>query len=405
MTSSGLVPREGGTPEQSLASLGINFNLDDVIVKGLIKEKIANLEEFRFFFHDGSQVETWVTKIGVTDDKMVQVARLRRAWSAVSLFYQTAEQDRSKVVTADLDSMLDEGELRDSKTAFWKRYRLKFPTEVHPADTTVSRVSRELSKRMLCVFNLWKVKTLQFQLTTNQKKRKLGENLYTEEVDEDEPCSHNVESYLDRLYTLLLAYAIAGVAPPQGSGVDATKEATLGADSTEFSAVPLDVCRSYWFRAKRTCYQVPLAKRMAWLQARDQEERAEWTSRFRESTLTLGVIIKEVFQARDAHWIPPVGSEPTGGSGGVALAVPSGKPTSTTSSPSKFVAGKMVNGKRVAKVMKDGTILCQNYQRGDCKQKGKCANGAHRCGVIIRGERVCGAPGHTAATCRSAVKE
>ena len=54
MTSSGLVPREGGTPEQSLAALGSNFNLDDVIVKGLIKEKIANLEEFRFFFNDGS---------------------------------------------------------------------------------------------------------------------------------------------------------------------------------------------------------------------------------------------------------------------------------------------------------------------------------------------------------------
>ena len=31
-------------------------NVDDVIVKGLIKEKIANLEEFRFFFHDGAQV-------------------------------------------------------------------------------------------------------------------------------------------------------------------------------------------------------------------------------------------------------------------------------------------------------------------------------------------------------------
>ena len=92
---------------------------------------------------------------------------------------------------------------------------------------------------MLCVFNLWKVKTLQFQLTTNQKKRKLGENLYTEEVDEDEPCQHNVESYLDRLYTLLLAYAIAGVASPPGTTPDATKESTLGADSTEFAAVPI----------------------------------------------------------------------------------------------------------------------------------------------------------------------
>ena len=137
---------------------------------------------------------------------------------------------------------------------------MKFPTEVHPADTTVSRVSRELSKRMLCVFNLWKVKTLQFQLTTNQKKRKLCENLYTEEVDEDEPCQHNVESYLDRLYTLLLAYAIAGVASPPGTTPDA--------DSTEFAAVPLDVCMTYWFRAKRTCYQVHPSKRMAWLQAR-----------------------------------------------------------------------------------------------------------------------------------------
>ena len=113
MSSSGLVPREGGTPEASLAALGVNFSLDEVIVKGLIKEKIANLEEFRFFFHDGAQVETWVTKLGVTDDKMVQIARLRRAWAAVSLFYQTAEQDRSKVSTTDLDSMLNESELRD----------------------------------------------------------------------------------------------------------------------------------------------------------------------------------------------------------------------------------------------------------------------------------------------------
>ena len=91
MSSSGLVPREGGTPEVSLAALGVNFSLNDVIVKGLTKEKIANLEEFRFFFHDGAQVETWVTKLGVTDDKMVQIARLWRAWAAVSLFYQTAE--------------------------------------------------------------------------------------------------------------------------------------------------------------------------------------------------------------------------------------------------------------------------------------------------------------------------
>ena len=42
-----------------------------------------------------------------------------------------------------------------------------------------------------------------------------------------------------------------------------------------------------------------------------------------------------------------------------SLSAPSGKAdVYTHASPSKFVAGKMVNGKRVAKVMKDGTILC-----------------------------------------------
>ena len=50
-------------------------------------------------------METWATKVGVTDDKIVQIARLRRAWVAVSLFYQTAKQDRSKVSAADLDSI------------------------------------------------------------------------------------------------------------------------------------------------------------------------------------------------------------------------------------------------------------------------------------------------------------
>ena len=40
-----------------------------------------------------------------------------------------------------------------------------------------------------------------------------------------------------------------------------------------------------------------LTKRLIWLQARGYNERAEWTSRFRESTLTLWVmIIKKVFQ-------------------------------------------------------------------------------------------------------------
>ena len=103
---------------------------------------------------------------------------------------------------------------------------------------------------MLCVFNIWKVKNLQFQLTTAQKKRKLGDNLYTEETETDEHVSKDAETYLDKLCILMLAYAIAGAAPLAGVS-DPTKERTLGANSTEFVEDPLDVVLAYWFRAER----------------------------------------------------------------------------------------------------------------------------------------------------------
>jgi hypothetical protein len=59
--------------------------------------------------------------------------------------------------------MLGETELRDTKQLFWGRYRMQFPPEIHPADTTISRVAREIQKKMLCVYNSWRVKTLQFR--------------------------------------------------------------------------------------------------------------------------------------------------------------------------------------------------------------------------------------------------
>ena len=63
---------------------------------------------------------------------------------------------------------------------------------------------------MLCVTSVWKVKTLQWQLLTTNKKRKLGDGLFTEEPEAEEPCAHTSDAYLDRLMTLMVAYALAG---------------------------------------------------------------------------------------------------------------------------------------------------------------------------------------------------
>jgi hypothetical protein len=43
-----------------------------------------------------------------------------------------------------------------------------------PADSLVSRCSREMSKRMLTVYNVHGVKNLMHQITSNKKRKKLG---------------------------------------------------------------------------------------------------------------------------------------------------------------------------------------------------------------------------------------
>ena len=313
MEALALVPRDGTTTEDAFTKLATNFKLSEVVKDALIRSKLENLEEFRFLFDEESKVEPWVVKLKLGDDHTVQAARLRPAWSAVRLYFQQSEQDRSKVTASDLDSMLGDTELRDTKLQFWRRYRQRYPAEVHPSDATLSRVTREMSKRMLCVFNIWKVRSLQFQLHTSTKKRKVGENLFTEDKEDEEQCDQDWETYLNKLHTLLLAYSMAGsspLAPPAG---DATGFDSLGADATKYLEVPLDVAMAYFWRAKRTTCVLPMSKRLQWLKSRDTEERSEWVSRFRESTDTLGVIIKEVMVARDAHWIPAItqpGSDP-----------------------------------------------------------------------------------------------
>ena len=118
----------------------------------------------------------WVQKLSLGDQQPIQTARLRRTWAALKVYFQHADAGRVKVAESDLDDLLGESDLRDMKQSFWRRYKTRFPPELCPSDSTLSRVTRELNKRMLCVFSVWKVKSLQFQLVSTSKRRKLGDN-------------------------------------------------------------------------------------------------------------------------------------------------------------------------------------------------------------------------------------
>ena len=153
------VPLEKGSPEEILRKLGDNFSLDDGVITALLRLGVESLQEFRFLWASEQAIEPWVAKLGLGDKALLMTARVRRAWAAVGLYYRQVEQDRSKIALSDLDTMLGETELRDTKQQFWRRYKMRFPPEIHPADTTISRVAREMQKRMLCVYNIWRVKT------------------------------------------------------------------------------------------------------------------------------------------------------------------------------------------------------------------------------------------------------
>ena len=74
------------------------------------------------------------------------------------------------------------------------------------------------------------------------------------------------------------------------------------------------------------------------------------------------------------------------------------------SEANRWTLGNPINGRQVAKILKDGTRLCQAFQHGQRKAKAHCTNGQHRRGLVLRKERACGAPGHGAAACRGGKK-
>lgn len=79
-----------------MESLGLNFSLDPVVTKALLATKIQNLEEFRFLFEDKSEVDTFLSKLQLGDDMLIQGPRLRRAWTTVTLYYKNQSFEMSR---------------------------------------------------------------------------------------------------------------------------------------------------------------------------------------------------------------------------------------------------------------------------------------------------------------------
>lgn len=412
-------PVDKGSREATFTALTTDFGFDDK-VKGLfLKGPMENLEDFRYYFADEKEIDAFVaaeeTLMG--PEQRIQIARVRRAWATVRKNGLRKENRNTVSSVAELDDLLEEGTLREVKVQFWKRYKVKYPVEVNPSDQLLSRCYREMEKRLLTVYDIWKVKTLLHQVMTTKKRKQVGTDLYTFE-DEAEVMSeaHGVEKYLAMLHTYLLALSIAGSNKVQGAPV----EEAFGSDSTKFVKVPWDVLQSYYFRASRAVMSVPESSRLTWLEGRDIAERATWVSQFREGDEPLGQVVQSVMEKRGAHWDTPIQNmfarpnpafQPQQSRAvhspkkqkhdqqkGYGKQAPQReqKPPFSPSSP------KMMTPGTVAAALRDGKTLCPDFNRGKCNTKGpSCDKGVHKCAKVLRGGRPCGMSFHGAHNCRN----
>ena len=68
-------------------------------------------------------------------DKSFQLARLRRCWHATRGYCDNLSKVKPEQDHSELDDLLRDEELRDVKLQFWRRYKIRFPAEVMPADS------------------------------------------------------------------------------------------------------------------------------------------------------------------------------------------------------------------------------------------------------------------------------
>ena len=208
-------------------------------------------------------------------------------------------------------------------------------------------------------------------------------------------------TYLNTLFTLLLAYAIAGSVAV--TGVPA--EEKRGSDPLACVEIPLTTALQYYWRAKKFSEQIPHGQALAYVRRRGEGDREQWVEKFRNGGQSLGKTMQAVFEMRDAAWLVPgdmkkaaadpnAGKDQGGGKGG-------GKGDKGKAKGDPRPSGTPNPGSW-ANQFPNGSKLCRDYQH-DRRTTNPCPHGKHLCAVVLKNGRVRGQR-HPASKCTSKKK-
>ncbi len=366
--------------------LGAKFDWHESIAAHLVSSKgLATLEDFAFLLTSEAEANPLVEGIRDCPEerRMVMAGRVRRAWIGVREALDKSAKQKTKDAESacDLDAVFSKAELDSLEDVFWARHRFTLPPSVEPADSLKSRLHREIVRRVLTVRDIWGVRTLDHQMRASKKREQIAQNLILIGDGDDVDVTYEkcTEQYLRNLRTLLLAYAKAGaqVLPDAPPGPE-----KRGDDTTKFVQVPYDVLLRYYHRAETQVSRVPRADQLSWLASRDEAERAAWVELHRASQMTLGAVVKLLFEQREAMWVvqPEKRKEVDDGSSGRPAKAPRGN---NASAPAGWAAH-----------MRDGRAICMAWNRGGCAKVCPYKE-FHGCAKLWKG-RACGSKDHRA---------
>ena len=350
----------------------------------ILKAGVRSLSDFRYYPADNAElVQAFVVPCKF-DDERLQGARLKSAWNSVVRAEKASDMPGADI-QLDEEELLPSTTLNSLKELHYARYHLRFAPEVAPGDRLITKLSRALTKNSLEVYQIPQVKNLMAQRHEPPKRRKIAQNLWL--TGEEEAAQTDSAGYMDRLWTYLIALSIAGI---EKTSPAPTNAESLSAHSADYVMVPLDILQKYWQRAEKLRKNLPESNRIHVLEHLDRTERAEWAQRFANKGDTLGRIIAQVYQERDAHWLatPPMAA-----------------PSSTAREPSSAAVPEpsrpAASGGKMAQALRDRKPLCRNWQNGRCpdQQARSCADGEHLCAHLLKSGRVCGNPGHIGSKC------
>ncbi len=389
-----------------LISLASDFKFDERVTAFLWQAPplglgLEDIHDFESAATNEAQWDSLIKMIPNLPDLEVtrQAGRCRRAWKAVcEAKIQKSEQKKRSSEAVDMDQILDDDELAALRNQFWMRYKLKFPPHIEPADIVVSRLVREVRKRLLTVREVGWVRTLTHQVHSDSKKQRVGDSkifVETAGASIDPPSPQSADAYLLNLRVLCIAYARAGALPLH----DAPEQETFDSDSTDFVECPLDVTMRYWLRAEERAGRVPVSSRLGWLKQRDEAERMRWVEVFRNSNLPLGKVIATVFNQRESCWDPesarptsnlqasPVGPSP---------AATAASASSGSQKTNRELATRQAFGHQLALALRSGQEYCDAWQSsGKCNKKNTCKF-FHGCAVVMPNGKACNNRGHGA---------